>query len=155
MVLRAPFDGVITGLMATPGDKVQANTTIATVSSRSDVVVELNLEPEDASKLAPGAAVRLTVSFQGSTEIAGKLTSIGASIDPMTHLVKAIVDVPAASGARLALGTTLLAHIDSAGTPRHPDSANGAPRRRQGALRLHRLGRRGQKTGHQGFGRDR
>src|SRR5882672_268759 len=88
-VLRAPFDGVITALMAVPGDKVQANTTIATVSSRSDVVVELNLEPEDASKLTPGTPVRLTVPFQGSAEITGKLTSIGASIDPMTHLVKA------------------------------------------------------------------
>ena len=109
-VLRAPFDGVITSLMATPGDKVQASTTIATVSSRSDVVVELNLEPEDASKLAPGAAVRLSVPF-GSMEFMAKLTSIGASVDPMTHLVKAIADIPAASGARLSLGTTLMAHI--------------------------------------------
>ncbi len=110
-VLRAPFDGVITSLMAVPGDKVQANTTIATVSSRSDVVVELNLEPEDASKLAPGAAVRLSVPFQGAMEFMAKLTSIGASVDPMTHLVKAIADIPAASGARLSLGTTLMAHI--------------------------------------------
>ena len=109
-VLRAPFDGVITALMAVPGDKVQANTTIATVSSRSDVVVELNLEPEDASKLAPGAAVKLNVPF-GTMEFMAKLTSIGASVDPMTHLVKAIADIPAASGARLSLGTTLMAHI--------------------------------------------
>ncbi|HEY4264292.1 MAG TPA: efflux RND transporter periplasmic adaptor subunit [Micropepsaceae bacterium] len=112
VTLRAPFDGVITGLMATPGDKVQANTTIATVAKRSDVVIELNLDPQDASKLAPGAAVRLTVSFGDGSEIAGKLTSIGASIDPMTHLVKAIANVPAANSAHLALGTTLLAHID-------------------------------------------
>jgi len=109
-VLRAPFDGVITTLMAVPGDKVQASTTIATVSSRSDVVVELGLEPEDASKLAPGAAVKLNAPF-GTMEFMAKLTSIGASVDPMTHLVKAIADIPAASGARLSLGTTLLAHI--------------------------------------------
>ena len=109
-VLRAPFDGVITSLMAVPGDKVQASTTIATVSSRSDIVVELNLEPEDASKLAPGAAVKLSLPF-GTMEFMAKLTSIGASVDPMTHLVKAIADIPAASGARLSLGTTLMAHI--------------------------------------------
>ena len=109
-VLRAPFDGVITSLMAVPGDKVQASTTIATVSSRSDIVVELNLEPEDASKLAPGAAVKLNVPF-GTMEFMAKLTSIGATVDPMTHLVKAIADIPAASGARLSLGTTLMAHI--------------------------------------------
>jgi RND family efflux transporter MFP subunit len=111
-VLRAPFDGVITGLMATPGDKVQANTTIATISSRSDVVVQLNLNPEDAAKLTSGAAVKLTGTFQDSMEIEGKLTSIGATIDPMTHLVKAIVSVPASMSAHLALGTTLVARID-------------------------------------------
>jgi RND family efflux transporter MFP subunit len=111
-VLRAPFDGVVTGLMATPGDKVQANTTIATISSRTDLVVQLNLEPEDAAKLAPGAPVRLSFPFQGSTEIDGKLTAVGASIDPMTHLVKAVADFPSGSGVHPSLGTTLVAHIE-------------------------------------------
>jgi RND family efflux transporter MFP subunit len=111
-VIRAPFDGVVSGLMAVPGDKVQANTTIATVSSRSDVVVQLNVEPEDASKLMVGATVKLISSFSGSDTIEGKLTSVGATIDPMTHLVKAVAQIPAAAGAHLTLGSTLVAHID-------------------------------------------
>jgi RND family efflux transporter MFP subunit len=109
--IRAPFDGVVTGLMAVPGDKVQANNTIATIVSLSGLTVQLNLEPEDAAKLKPGAAVKLTNTF-GSDVIEGKLRSIGASVDPMTHLVKATADVPAAATAHLALGTTLIAHID-------------------------------------------
>lgn len=56
--------------------------------------------------------MRLAGTFQASTEIEGKLTSISATIDPMTHLVKAIASVPASMSARLALGTTLVAHID-------------------------------------------
>src|SRR5882762_2455126 len=111
-VLRAPFAGVVTGLMAVPGDKVQANVAIATIASGADLIVQLNLEPEVAAKLAPGVPVKLISTFQGSTEITGKLTSIGGNIDATTHLVKAFVDVPAASAAHLALGTTLVAHIN-------------------------------------------
>jgi RND family efflux transporter MFP subunit len=109
--IRAPFDGIVTGLMAVPGDKVQANNTIATIVSRSNLTVELNLEPEDAAKLAPGAAVKLTNTF-GGDQIEGKLRSIGASVDPMTHTVKALCDVPAAMAAKIALGATLVARIE-------------------------------------------
>ncbi len=110
-IIRAPFDGVVTGLMAVPGDKVQANNTIATIVSRSNLTVQLSLEPEDAAKLAPGAAVKLSNTFGGDA-IEGKLRSVGASVDPMTHLVKALCDVPAAAGAHLELGATLVAHIE-------------------------------------------
>jgi RND family efflux transporter MFP subunit len=110
-VIRAPFDGVITGLKKSPGDKVQASETIATLSSRADVTVELTLEPQDASKLEPGAAVRLSSSFQGSKEVTGKLASVGGNIDPTTHLVKAYVDIDA-TDAHLTLGETLVAQID-------------------------------------------
>jgi RND family efflux transporter MFP subunit len=111
--IRAPFDGVVTGLTAVPGDKVQANNAIATVVRRSDLTVQLNLEPDDATNVKPGATVKLSNTFGGSgEEIAGKLRSIGASVDPMTHLVKALVDVPAAAASKFALGATLLAHIE-------------------------------------------
>jgi RND family efflux transporter MFP subunit len=110
-IIRAPFDGIITGLMAVPGDKVQANNTIATLVSRSNLTVQLSLEPEDAAKLAPNATVKLTSTFGGNA-IEGKLRTIGAAVDPATHLVKALCDVPAAAGANLALGATLVAHIE-------------------------------------------
>jgi RND family efflux transporter MFP subunit len=109
--IRAPFDGVVTGLTAVPGDKVQANNTIATIVSRTNLTVQLSLDPADAAKLAPGAAVKLTNTF-GSDTMDGKLRSIGASVDPMTHLVKATVDVPPAEGAHLSLGATVLAHVE-------------------------------------------
>ena len=103
LLIVAPVSGVITDITSTqPGDKVQANNTIATIVSRSNLTVELGLEPEDAAKLAPGAAVKLRNTF-GGDEIEGKLRSIGASVDPMTHLVKALCDVPAAMAAKIAL----------------------------------------------------
>ena len=109
--ISAPVDGVITNLMAVTGDKVQANNAIATLVSRTNLMVQLNLEPDDAVKLAPGAKVMLTNTFGGGA-VEGKLRSIGASVDPMTHLVKAICDVPAADAAHFELGATLLAKIE-------------------------------------------
>ena len=110
--IRAPFDGVISGLMAVAGDKVQANTGFGTISSQTDVVIQLGLEPEDAAKVKPGAKVQLNVPLQGDTEMAGKITAITGVVDKDSHLVKAFADIPAAGNARLALGTSLIAHVD-------------------------------------------
>jgi RND family efflux transporter MFP subunit len=97
--------------MAVPGDKVQANNTIATIVSRSNLTVQLNIEPEDAAKLAPGAAAKLANTF-GGDQIECKLRSIGASVDPTTHMVKGLCDVPAAAAAHIALGATLVGRIE-------------------------------------------
>ncbi len=110
--IRAPFDGVVSGLMAVAGDKVQANTGFGTISSQSDVVIQLMLEPEDAAKVKPGAKVRLNVPLQGDEEMGGKITAITGVVDKDSHLVKAFADIPAAGNARLALGTSLVARID-------------------------------------------
>lgn len=109
--ISAPFDGVITGLMAVPGDKVQANNQIATLVSRTNLTVQLGLEPDDAAKLKPGAKVMLANTF-GGDQIEGKLRSIGATVDPMTHLVKALCDVSARDASHFELGATLLAKIE-------------------------------------------
>jgi RND family efflux transporter MFP subunit len=110
--IRAPFDGVINGLMAVAGDKVQANTGFGTISSQTDVTVQLMLEPEDAAKVRPGAKVRLNLPLQGDEEMGGKLTSVTGVVDKDSHLVKAFADIPAAGSAHLALGTSLVARID-------------------------------------------
>ena len=110
--IRAPFDGVISGLMAVAGDKVQANTGFGTISSQTDVVIQLMLEPEDAARVKPGAKVRLNIPLQGDEEMAGKVTAITGVVDKDSHLVKAFADIPAAGSAHLALGTSLVAHVD-------------------------------------------
>jgi RND family efflux transporter MFP subunit len=111
-VMRAPFEGVITGLMATAGDTIKPGEPIATLVSRTDAVVQLNIEPEIAAKVTPGARVKFTAPFQDSKEIIGKLTSIGVTLDKDSHLLKGFADIPAAEAAHLPLGTTLLARIE-------------------------------------------
>jgi len=111
-ILRAPFAGVITGLNVTPGDRPPVGSTVATVSSRSDAVVQLGLEPADATRLAPGARVRLQLPGTGAEQIVTKLSSVGAAVDATSRLVKAVAPIPAADSGRVTLGTTLIAHID-------------------------------------------
>jgi RND family efflux transporter MFP subunit len=111
-MIRAPFDGVVSGLMAVAGDKVQANTGFGTVSSQTGLTVELMLQPDDAARVKAGAEVRLNVPSQGSEEIIGKLTSIGGVVDKDKRLVKGFADVPAATSTSLALGMTFVAHVD-------------------------------------------
>lgn len=109
--LRAPFDGVITGLAATPGDRPSVGAPIATLSSRSNVVIELGLESADAAKLTQGAAARLTLP-QETAELSGKLSVVGAAVDPVSRLVKATVQIAPNDATRVTLGTTLVAHVD-------------------------------------------
>lgn|SRR5215471_7323221 len=110
--VRAPFDGVVGGLMAVAGDKVQANTGFGTISSQTDEVIQLMLEPEDAAKVRAGAKVRLNVPLKGDEEMAGKVISITGVVDKDSHLVKAFADIPPGSGAHLPLGTSVIARVD-------------------------------------------
>ncbi|MDE2219539.1 MAG: efflux RND transporter periplasmic adaptor subunit [Gammaproteobacteria bacterium] len=110
-VLRAPFAGVISGLRATAGDRLQANTVLGTLSSSTDLVVQLGLEPRDAARLAPGAAVRLVSPLDATVVLSGRLTSVGAFVDPVSRLVKAVASIPATPPGRVTLGMTLIGHL--------------------------------------------
>jgi RND family efflux transporter MFP subunit len=111
--LPAPFDGVITTVTAAPGDRPQVGAPLATLASRTDVVVQLNLEPADAAKLTPGAQVRFALpSGDSAAGIIGRLSAVGSAIDPVSHLVRAVAQIPAADTPRVTLGMTLAAHID-------------------------------------------
>lgn len=115
--LRAPFDGVVSGLTANPGDRPQMGAAIATLSSQSDLVVQLGLEPDDARKVAAGAAVRLTDPLNASTVISARLISVGAIIDPTSRLVKAVAEISAGDAAHVGLGMTVVARIDLPARP--------------------------------------
>ena len=110
--LRAPFDGVIMGLAGTPGDRPAVGAALATLASRSDVIVQLGLEPSNGARLEPGAPVRLTLPQEAAASIGGTLIAVGASIDPVSHLVKAVAKIAASDASHLTLGTTLTARIE-------------------------------------------
>lgn len=109
--LRAPFAGVITNLAATPGDRPAPGTAMVTVSSPSDLIVQLGLQPADAAKVSVAATVDLVAPLEHVGPVHGRLLSLGKTLDPSSHLVSAVVSLPAAQAAGITLGMTLLAQV--------------------------------------------
>ena len=109
--LRAPFAGVITSLTATPGERPAIGTTIATVSSPGDMIVQLGLEPADAAKLSPGAPIRLLLAADDAAPITTKLVAVGQALDSVSRLVNAVAPLPPADSAHVALGSMLMAQV--------------------------------------------
>ena len=109
-VVRAPFDGVVTGLSAVPGDEPAVGTTLAVVSGRTRLVADIGFDPVDAQRLRTGAHVRLT-DASGGAPIDGVLSAIASAIDPTTRSVIGTVELPTQAD-NLTLGTTVAARAE-------------------------------------------
>lgn len=109
--LRAPFDGIVTKLLVTQGERVAANTTAVIVTRGGALVVPLGIEPEDAERIRPGAPVTLTSVFQPSVAIQAEVGQVHAMVDPATRLVDAIVRVTEPDAAKLMLGLMIRGEI--------------------------------------------
>ncbi len=91
--IRAPFDGVVTGLFFSPGDRIQAGKTVLQLSRLDALRVVIGIEPEDASRIKPGMEVRLFPVFAKSAKLEGTISEIGGGIDPQTRLVDVLVRI--------------------------------------------------------------
>jgi RND family efflux transporter MFP subunit len=111
-VLRASAHGVVTGLKASVGDRVQANTVIASIAERHHLLVNLGLEPSDALQVSPGDTVSLHSPQRGAVAFSGQIQSVDAMMDPTSRLVNAVVTIPEAVADHLVLGIALDAAIE-------------------------------------------
>jgi RND family efflux transporter MFP subunit len=109
-VVRAPFDGVVTGLSVVPGDQPTVGTTLAVVSGRTRLVADIGFDPADAERLHTGTHVRLT-DAAGGAPIDGVLSAIASAIDPTTRSVIGTVELPT-KPCNLTLGTTVAARAE-------------------------------------------
>ncbi len=78
--IRAPFDGIVTGLDVEAGDSVSRDTVIASVIT-SDMKVVITLNEVDAVKVTEGARAVLSLDALSGVEISGnisKIATIGA-----------------------------------------------------------------------------
>jgi len=109
--LTATASGVVTSVAVSPGDRVAANATIASIAARDRMVLNLGLEPKDAGEVAPGAAVAVTSAQDPALNFTTKVASVDAMLDPQSRLVNAVVAIPAEVSRRLILGVSLRARI--------------------------------------------
>jgi RND family efflux transporter MFP subunit len=114
-VLRAPFDGVVTARLKNVGDYVAMTppTAVATLTSVSAIEVRLSVPEGLVDRLRSGQVLRGR-ALPGGAAFQGKVTSVGAVVDPATRAVEVLADVAAAPGALLRPGA--LAEVDLGGS---------------------------------------
>lgn len=95
-LVRAARDGVVAGLSAQQGDRVQAGTTVLQLAKAGGQRALLGAEPEDAHRLAPGMAVKLSPVFGGAA-VDASIAQVFGVINPQTRLVDVAVRITGAS----------------------------------------------------------
>lgn len=110
-VLFAPLNGIITQLNLTQGQRVQSNDNAMLIASENHLVARIGIEPEEIILLPANTAVSLSPVFDDSIKVNSAINSINAMVNPSTHLIDAMIDIPAIQAKRLILGTRVKANF--------------------------------------------
>lgn len=95
-VIRAPIDGTVVDKLITPGELLQAGSTVCfTVANLSRVWVMAQIFGTDVDSIHPGDTAEVA-DGSDSHSLAGKVTNLAAAIDPDTQsvLARVVVDNP-------------------------------------------------------------
>ncbi len=109
-VITAPFDGIVSALPVSQGERIQAGATALRLSRRDRLRVVLGIEPEDARKISRGLPVLLTSVFD-RMQAAGVVGTVSDMIDPQTGLVGLFVSLKSAQAVRLMPGIRMEGRI--------------------------------------------
>lgn len=109
ITLRAPVSGVVDSLPASPGAVVGAGGAVAGLGSTSLLNARLGVEVEDAQRVRPGAAIRLTGLHENGSAVEARVASVDRRVEPATRLAAVIVSLP--SGAPFLPGEALKGQI--------------------------------------------
>ncbi len=109
--VTSPASGVITGVNAKQGDRLNAGATLMEIAVGNRLVAVLGVEPEDIHLLEPGTPATIRSVFVPDYHADSQLREIHAIINPSTNLVNVLVPIPPDQTDRLVLGSSLSADI--------------------------------------------
>lgn len=110
--VTAPDAGVVTALTAQLGERFAANTPLLGFMPAHALIATLGIEPGAGMALRAGMPVRVRAVYGAGQVYAAKLTLVGRTLDPQSHLLPAQAVLPAAAGADLAVGSALTAVVE-------------------------------------------
>ncbi len=111
--LRAPISGRVAQVNIETGEAVGGDMAPFVIENTAALRLDLQVPERLAGKVKTGMPVTLTLP--GSSEVAGRILSVGASLDPQTRSVPARASIPAVPG--LVPGQSVMAVIaDPAGS---------------------------------------
>jgi RND family efflux transporter MFP subunit len=93
-ILAAPFDGVVSAIAVSKGDRISAGAPLMTLSRTDQVILSVGIEPSSLAKVKPDLPVNLVSLLPGRKPMEGKVKRVGAAIDPKMRLVPTIIEVP-------------------------------------------------------------
>jgi membrane fusion protein (multidrug efflux system) len=96
-ILEAPFDGVVTAISVSKGDRVAAGATLMTLAETDRVRLSVGIEPVQIGRVKPGLAVGLQSLLPGRKPIETEVKTVGVAIDPKTRLVPVFLGLSHAS----------------------------------------------------------
>ncbi len=94
-VLKASAAGVVTQLVVSNGEWVNAGARVAALALANALWVRLGLTPEQAAAVKPGARVRLASVFGAGKTSESHVAKVDAQADATTGLIDAQVPLPA------------------------------------------------------------
>jgi RND family efflux transporter MFP subunit len=95
----APAAGLIGAVSVSTGEHVAADAPLLSVVAKDGLVAQLNVEPEQAARIAAGQAVRLASAFDPAQAASSHVTLVGRLVDPSSHLTTVTVPLPAGTWA--------------------------------------------------------
>jgi RND family efflux transporter MFP subunit len=94
--LTAPFDGIVTAIPVTQGDRVQPGTPLMTLTRLDGLVVTVGIEPAQRRDIHVGAPVHLD-RLTGGPPIEAHVVRVDGILNLKTRLIDADIAVPAGS----------------------------------------------------------
>ena len=91
--VTAPFDGIVTKAVASPGEVVDAGTELFTVADLTRVWVQAEAYEKDLGRIRVGQPAIIRVDTYPDQAIAGQVTYISDALDPHTRTAKVRCEV--------------------------------------------------------------
>jgi membrane fusion protein (multidrug efflux system) len=92
-ILEAPFEGVVTAISVSKGDRVAAGAPLMTLAETEKLRLGIGIEASDIAKVRPDQPVSLSSLLTGGKSMAAKVKGVGAAIDPKTRQVRVSIDL--------------------------------------------------------------
>jgi RND family efflux transporter MFP subunit len=95
--IRAPFDGVVTGLTLSPGEQLMVNQVLFTLVDNVNIEAEVGVLEADVGKIAPGGAVILAIPALRDT-ITATVDVVSAQFNRETRTCQVLMRLKNADG---------------------------------------------------------
>ncbi len=124
IVFRAPFTGYVSEKTVVEGHKVEAGMDLLTVTDLSRVWVIAQLYEAEAMAAAPGRAATITLPYDQTTTLRGRVSLVYPTVDVESRTIKVRLEFP---NPRLALKPGMFVNVELAASRANgivvPDSA--------------------------------